>query len=89
MANFMGQHSAYFIATEALQQPGTDCHKSVISIPASGKSIGLLSRENTHFRHAYIGFFSQFCHSLHQPALLFGLWLLNNLCAARAFGHKF
>ena len=89
VADFVGQYRFYFVGRKTLQQALADCDQCIVFIPARGKGVSLVCRENPHFRHLDPGFAGQLFNGLHQPLFMTSTRLCNHLGAGAHLRHPF
>jgi len=84
-----GKHRFHLIRREALEQPLADRHQCVVAVPAGGKGVGLVGRENADFGHLDAGVARQLLDCLQQPLLVTGTRLADDLRTRTHLRHPF
>ena len=89
VADLVGQYRFDFIGRKTLEQTLADRDQGIIFVPACGKGIRLIGRENPHFRHFDSRLAGQLLNGLHQPLFMTSTRLSDHLGAGAHLRHPF
>ena len=89
VADLVAQDGLHFVTAHALQQASRYGHQGGVLVPAGRKGVGLVAREDAHFRHLDAGLGGQLLNGGDQPALFFRAGVLDDLGTRAALGHPF
>src|SRR5690625_1131674 len=87
VTHFMPHDGLHLTPFKTLQHTGANSYQSAVPVPSRCKCVGLLRREDAHFRHTDTRLFGLSANRIDQPYLRFTAWLINDAWFHRPLHH--
>ncbi len=87
VTDLVGQYRLHFVVGKAFQHTLAHRNERVVLVPAGGKGVGFIGREDPDLRHLDSGLAGQLLNGLQQPLFMPGAWLGDDLGAGAHLCH--